>query len=191
MSGYLERIEVAKPTVRATLDELETILTEQMSRLYRTALRVLRNPEDSEDALQDAMLSAFTHLDQFRGNCKMSTWMHAIVANAALNKLRRNNRRRFVSIVDDVPHDDSEASRYGDEVLLDTKPTPEEECNKREQSRILQERLRRLPLHYRTAVQLCFVDGLMRREAASKLGISTEAVKTRVHRACTLLAKQS
>jgi RNA polymerase sigma-70 factor, ECF subfamily len=167
---------------------LEGMLTLSMPQLYRAAARLLRNQEDSEDALQEAMLSALLHLHQFEGRSQLSTWMHSIVFNAARNQLRKRNRRHQTPIAEDIVDDDD--GQQDREVLVDSRPNPEEECTRQEQSRILKRRLNLLPLKYRSVIQLCILDDLPRTETAQKLGVSVSLVKTRLHRACALLAKQ-
>lgn len=167
---------------------LEELFVPNMSQLYYAAVRVLRDPQDSEDALQDGLLSAFRHLDQFRGRSRMSTWLHVIVTNSARMKLRRRCRLRTTSIADDIA--DDEDGRRSDQVLVDSRPNPEEECSREEQSRML-ERVKCLPPNYRSVVQMCIIEGLLRREVAQKLGISTETVKARLRRACVLLGKRT
>jgi len=167
----------------------EALSSLNMSHLYRAATRVLQNAQDSEDALQDAMLSAFVHFDQFQGRSQLSTWVHSIVSNAARQQLRR--RRVMTPIADDTVDNEVEATHSDCEVLTDSHRNPEEEYVLREESEIFSERLKGLPPDYRSVVQACIVEGLMRKEAAQKLGISIATVKTRLHRARVLLIKQT
>lgn len=169
---------------------LEGLFALNMPQLYRAATRLLQNPEDSEDALQDAMLSAFLHLDQFQGRSRMSTWMYTIVSNAARKQLRGRKHMQITSIADDATDHEMEDARCVQKVLVDSRPNPEEACTWEERSRILKERVKYLPLNYRCVIQMCIIDDLPRREAAHKLGVSVGTVKARLHRACTLLVKE-
>ena len=73
--------------------ELQDVFSRYLPLLHRTAHRYLGNPSDAEDAVQDALLSAYKHLDQFRGQAQMSTWLVAIVSNCARMQLRRRPRQ--------------------------------------------------------------------------------------------------
>ena len=91
--------------------------------LRRTAYRYLGNESDAEDAVQDALLSAYTHLDQFKGQAQMSTWLVAIVTNCALMQLRRKQRRIHVSL--DEQFGDEEGYTVS-ERLVHFGPNPED-----------------------------------------------------------------
>jgi len=75
------------------VQELTNIFVDRWQSLYRIAMRQLENRADAEDAVQDAFLSAYTHLDQFKGQARMSTWLTTIVINSARMKLRRRPRQ--------------------------------------------------------------------------------------------------
>ena len=169
---------------RARLNEVFVI---NMARLYSTANRLIQNPADSEDALQEGLLAAFRHLDQFRGESNLSTWVHTIVKNAARMQLRKKIRRRETSIPDESGESGEDRHR---EFFVDRSPDPEQECARKERSRLLAKRMKNLSPHCRSAVQLCIVDGLLLREAAEKLGIPTGTVKARLHRARKFLAQR-
>ena len=79
-------------------------------RLWAVALRTLRDPEDAADALQDAMISAFRRASSFRHQSAVTTWLHRIVVNASLDRIRRNKVRRTDSLPDDVDRDSRLAS---------------------------------------------------------------------------------
>lgn len=157
---------------------LERLFTSCIPQLRRTARRILHNPQDSDDALQDALLSAVRNLSQFRGSAKFSTWLRRIVINAALMRLR--TQKPTVSIDEQVPSEDSE--RFSTP-LVDPRPNPEEEYATQERTRILAAMLENLPTSHRTIVWLVDVEGMSGKEAAQKLGITMSALKARHHRA--------
>ena len=174
---------------RATLREQERtrfdeVLILKMPQLYYTANRLINNPADSEDALQEGLLAAFRHIDQFRGDSSLSTWLHSIVRNAARMQLRKKSRLRETAIPDDGG---SMADDRHKEFFVDTSLGPEEECAREEQNRLLAERMKVLSPTCWSAVQLCVIEGLLLREAAERLGVSTGAVKARLHRARKVL----
>ena len=91
-----EREEI--PNEGKAAQQWEQILAGGLSPLYRRAYRILGNTADAEDAVQDALLAAYTHLDQFRGQAKISTWLTTILLNCARLQLRRRPRHIHVSI---------------------------------------------------------------------------------------------
>jgi len=148
--------------------------------LHRTAYRYLGNAADAEDAVQDALLSAYKHLDQFRGQAQMSTWLVAIVSNCARMQLRRRPRQIHVSLND----------RFGDEEgytlserLAHFGPSPEEEYREAELHEHLMQFVEELPPSLRRAFQLRDLDGFSTSEAAQILGVVEGTVKAQVARA--------
>jgi len=88
---------VAIQSYQNKVHQLDDVIVRHLARFRRIALRFLGSIADAEDAVQDAFLSGFTHLDQFGGQAKMSTWLTAIVINAARMKLRqRRPQRKFL-----------------------------------------------------------------------------------------------
>ena len=79
---------------------LQHVLPNCLPSLYRRAFRLLRNAADAEDAVQDALLAAYTHMEQFRGRSQMSTWLSAIVHNCARMQLRKRARRVHLALVE-------------------------------------------------------------------------------------------
>jgi len=141
-------------------------------------MRWLRNPEDAEDAVQDAMLSAFKHIAAFDGRARLSTWVMAIVINAVRMQLRRRPRGHFVSL-DQTTEDGQYAVS---EVLADPRPTPEQTVVY-SQLRDLAARLTRgLPDAQRAAIGLRQRDGLTIREAADTLGVPEGTLKVQLSR---------
>jgi RNA polymerase sigma-70 factor, ECF subfamily len=147
---------------------------------FKSAYRFLENAADAEDAVQDALLSAYRHKDQFRGEAQMSTWLTAIVSNSARMRLRKRPRQIHVSL-DEPIGEEQEYSRS--EQLADARPTPEDECRSSE----LQARLKDLSAHLspplRKAFQLRDLDGLSTSEAAQILGVTDGTVKSQLARA--------
>src|SRR5215467_16333445 len=101
------------------VEELVNIFVDRWQSLYRIAMRQLENAADAEDAVQDAFLSAFKHLDQFKKQARMSTWVTTIVINSARMKLRRRPRKVQVALGDQTQDHDSESFLEG---LRDHRP---------------------------------------------------------------------
>jgi len=156
------------------------ILSSGLPSLYRAAYRLLGNTADAEDAVQDALLAAYTHLHQFRGRSKMSTWLGAIAHNSARMQLRRRLRHVHVSL--DEPIGEAE-EHYALQQLTDRGPSPEDDCRNGELSRRLTNFQSQLTPTLRKTFQLRDIDGLSIREAAQILGVPLGTVKAQSARA--------
>ena len=161
-------------------EEMNKALLRCRASFFRSAYRFLENPADAEDAVQDAFLSAYTHIDQFRGEAQMSTWLTAIVSNSARMQLRRRPRQIHVSLDEPI----GEEQEYCvSEQLVDRGPNPEDECRASELRALLQEFVMRLSPRLRKAFQLRELEGLTTREAADILGVADGTVKAQLARA--------
>ena len=165
---------------QSEVEELTNIFVDRRQYLYRIALRQLENRADAEDALQDAFLSAYTHLDQFKRQARMSTWVTTIVINSARMKLRRRPRKVHVALNDQSQdHDNLQVL----EILRDRRPNPEEVSQRNE----LAERAERFTIlispTLRSTFQLRDVYGLSIRDTAKILEVPNTTVKARTTRA--------
>jgi RNA polymerase sigma-70 factor (ECF subfamily) len=162
-------------------DAFEACARAYCSRLLVVARRILRNEEDANDAVQDAFLSAFKGISQFKGQAQLGTWLHRIVVNAALGRLRKLQRHPEGSIEDLLPH-------FGDGEHQSDPPvpwqaTPVTAIQKRETRDLVQRCISQLPENYRVVLLLRDIEGLTTDETAQILGTSTAVIKTRLHRA--------
>ena len=161
----------------------ERVMRELGPRLLATAVRMLGNEDDAREAVQDAFLQAFRNIRNFDGKSKFSTWMHRIVINACLMKLRTRRRKPSVSIETLLPKYDNDGHmelpiqswRRGES---GEDETPDESLRRR-----VREEIEALPEEYRAVLMLRDVEDLDTAETAVVLGISESAVKTRLHRA--------
>lgn len=166
--------------------KLRDVLSRHLPLFYRRAYRYLGNEADAEDAVQDALLSAYKHLDQFRGQAQISTWLTAIVSNSALMQLRRRPRHTHISLDEPIGADREYTLS---EQLADRAPNPEEECRSSELSAHLRELLPQLSPPLRKTFQLRELDGLSTSEAARRLGVAEGTVKAQLARARAKLTK--
>ena len=160
------------------VQELTCLISGSLPYLYRTALRRMGNVADAEDEVQDALLSAYSHVEQFRGEARMSTWLTSIVINSAGMTLRRRPRQASVPL----DGQESDAHTFA-EILSDSRPNPEEQCRRTERAALLAHSFRMLSPTLRRTFQLRHMDGLSIRETADRLGIPEGTVKARVARA--------
>lgn len=161
-------------------------------RMMAVALRILRNEEDARDAVQTAYLSAFRSLGAFEGGCRLSTWLHRIVVNAALMKIRGRRRRPEESIESLLPtylEDGHHAEQFSRADI------PADRLIEQKETRaIVRACIDQLPERYRAILIMRDIEDVSTAEVASMLGITANAVKIRLHRArqalATLLRRQ-
>jgi RNA polymerase sigma-70 factor (ECF subfamily) len=173
-----ERDEI--PSEGEAAQQLEQIVASGLPPLYRRAYRLLGNAADAEDAVQDALLAAYTHLDQFKGQSQLSTWLTTIVLNCA--RVQLNQRRRHVHVSLDESTGELQPVSVS-ERLADHRRNPEDECRQSELKARLSPLHSQLSPTLRRTFQLRHVDGLSIRETARILGIPIGTVKTRSARA--------
>jgi RNA polymerase sigma-70 factor (ECF subfamily) len=150
-------------------------------RMLATARRLLPTEDDAREAVQDAFLAAFRGLAEFRSEAQLSTWLHRIVINAALMKLRARKRRPEILAEDLLPSFDE---RGGWELGRPSQaPSCQDMLERREARECVQRCIRKLPDAYRTVLVLRDVEEVDAETAARALGISAMAAKTRLHRA--------
>jgi RNA polymerase sigma-70 factor, ECF subfamily len=166
--------------------ELQDVLSRSLPSFRRSAFRYLSNVADAEDAVQDALVSAYKHLDQFRGQAQMSTWLTAIVANCARMQLRK--RPRVIHLSLDEPIGDEQEYSLS-EVLTDNAPNPEDQCRQSELRSRLLHVLEQLSPALRTTYQLRELDGLSTSETAQILGVAEGTIKAQLARARAKLTK--
>ena len=179
-SALIERLRAQE---EAACEELVRV---HSGRLLSVARRMLRNEEDARDAVQEGFLSAFRAIQRFNGDCRLSTWLHRIVVNAALMKIRTRSRRPEESIEDMLPrfledgHHAEPTSDWGSaNALLEQRETRER----------VRAAIDRLPESYRTVLMLRDIEELDTAETAQFLGLTPNTVKIRLHRARQALAK--
>ena len=146
---------------------------------YNIAYRMLNNPADADDVVQDAFLSAYRARDRFRGDAQVTTWLYRIVVNAALQRIRKDKRPRQMAqaSVEDVE-------------IVDWSPGPESQTLNAELRDKLEEAIAGLPEDLRAAVILRDVEQLSTAEAADVVSISVPAFKARLHRGRIALREQ-
>ena len=162
--------------------EMENVISNRPQLLYRCAYKYLGNAADAEDAVQDALLSAYKHLGEFRGKSQMSTWLIAIVKNSARMQLRRRSVYQGFSLDDRIGKD----REYSvSEQLTYPGPSPEEECRNSEFTEHVADILVHLSSPLRKAFELRDLGDLTITEAARILGVREGTLKAQLSRART------
>lgn len=144
-------------------------------RLFNIALRITRNREDAEDALQDSLMKAFVHIKDFQGNSRLFTWMTRIVINSSLMAVRKNRNAREVSA--DELHPDGDA--WLKLQIPDVSPNPEQRYMQSERGQVLRKAIARLSPRVRAVVLTGHLQERSLKETARVLDISIAAAKGR------------
>jgi RNA polymerase sigma-70 factor (ECF subfamily) len=170
----------AVQTLERSMEEFQDTVSQHLPMLHKRAYRYLGNAHDAEDAVQDALLSAYKHLDQFKGNARMTTWLTSIVRNSALTYLRRRPRQTHISLDEPLAQDTSICLS---DKLMDVRPNPENECAMSEVHGHLLQIAGGLSLKSQRAIQLCGFNEMTMSEAGRIVGVPAKTIKARLSRA--------
>lgn len=165
---------------RGDNEAYETLVRAYGGRLWQVAHRFLGEAE-AADAVQEGFLAAFRAIDRFDGNSRLSTWLHRIVVNACLMRLRKKSHQMEQSLEPLLPSFLEDGHRNAVGPAWET--SPESHFERRELQGLVRQAIDRLPLPYRTVILLRDIEGLSGKETAEMLDISVNAVKVRLHRA--------
>jgi len=152
--------------------------------IYATAISVLKNPADAEEAAQEAVLKALSNLSGFRGDSKFSTWLVQITYNEAKMKIRKAHSHLYESIDDQQQNEEED---FWPRDYADWRPIPSELLEQEEIRQAVHDAINSLSTTYREVLILRDVQHLTIKEATAILGISAAGVKTRLHRARLML----
>jgi RNA polymerase sigma-70 factor, ECF subfamily len=162
---------------------IRSIMQSNNRRLYRIARGILRNDSEAEDAVQETYARAFTHLEGFRGDSSLATWLARIVMNEALGRLRR--QRPSVEWTTLEPGFlEAQIIQFP---LSSPSEDPEKSMAQREIQRVVEHAIDELPEAFRIVFITRVIEGMNVEETADVLGLKPETVKTRLHRARTML----
>jgi RNA polymerase sigma-70 factor (ECF subfamily) len=159
--------------------EFARLVDQYSTMIYRLGMRILNNPQDAEDALQETFLKAFRSISNFKEQSSISTWLYRIATNEALMMIRR--RKPEINQVDLQKEDDGET--YESLEIIDWKNLPEDRLLSGEVMDMLDESVQKLTPALRVVFVLRDIEGLSVSETAEILGLSEGAVKTRLSRA--------
>jgi RNA polymerase sigma-70 factor, ECF subfamily len=174
--------ELAARAAHGDTAAFEALMRRHNRMLFRTARAILRDDAEAEDALQEAYLQAYRSLGSFRGDAQVSTWLARIVANEALQRLRKQTRR-----ADIVPLQPAAAAELEQVTDSDMDKAPEMTAARHEMRRVLESQIDALPEAYRAVFMLRAVEELSVEETASVLALPPATVRTRLFRARSML----
>lgn len=150
--------------------------------VYNVALKLLGDEQEAEDVLQETFMSAFQAIDSFEARSKLSTWLYRIAYNASLMRLRKRKQMTTFSL-DRPPLDEDLAEVSASRQLVDWSAVPDDELLTAEAREEMDRAIAELPEPLRSTFVLRDIQGLSGAETAEVLGITVQAVKTRLHRA--------
>ena len=166
--------------------KLQDVLSLRLPSFYRCAFRVLGNAADAEDAVQEALLAAYKHINQFRGQSQISTWLTTIVRNCALMQLRKRPLQIHFPLDEQFGEEQPRSLWEG---LADERPSPEEEFRSSELTARLRKCTALLSPILRRTFKLRVVDGFSILETAQILGVPRGTVKAQLARARAKIAR--
>lgn len=159
----------------------EALVNRYESKVYRLAVRMLRNQQDAEDALQETFLQVYRGLKSFEGRSNFSTWLFRLATNVCLMKIRHRGTEPagMLPLEDFLPQHEEGVQP----VIQEWPEKPEEILLTKESQEKMMEALDKLPPDYRAVFVLRDIEGFSNAETGEALGISVAAVKSRLHRA--------
>lgn len=166
--------DVVRRVVAGETELFEILMRRYNQRVYRVVRAIVRNDDEAEDVMQQAYVNAYEHLRQFAGDAKFSTWLTRIAINEALARVRKRGLR--------VVEDETEIME-----IESNEPDPEQLAAAAELRTVVESEIASLPDSYRTVLMLREIEGLSTTETAQCLDVNEDVVKTRLHRARTIL----
>ena len=179
-------LELAHRALARESGAFRAIMKAHNQRLYRLARGFVRDNGEAEDIVQESYVRAFTHLEGFRGDSSLATWLSRIVINEALGRLRKT-RRTGQFVATDDPRRQAEIIAFP---LNAGTEDPERTMAQRQILQLVEKATDSLPDAYRTVFVARVIEGMSIEETASLLGLRPETVKTRLHRARSLVRKE-
>lgn len=177
----MEELALVKCAQKGDERAFRTLVERYQQYVYTLALRMLASPQDAEDAAQEVFLSAWRGLPNFRMESKFSTWLYRLTIHASTDLLRKRSKTEGQVSMEEEPVA---------AVVADTAPTLEEEAERRERQRALQQTIMELTEDHRTILLLREVEGLDYREIGEVLHLSSGTVRSRLARARRELGKK-
>lgn len=164
----------------------DELVNRYIDRIYALCFRITKNKEITEDVVQEIFVTLSQKLHTFRAESSFSTWLYRISTNAALMKIRKEKRHINEEISEDIIFDNGNTKKFV-YVAKDSSKRPDDYILKKEAEQTFNNALNKLPETYRLVIHLKDIDGFSYSQIANILNISTQAVKSRIHRARLVL----
>ena len=184
--SILDDAELVRRALAGDAGAFRTIMQRHNRRLYRIARSVLRNSAEAEDAVQEAYVSAFTHLAGYRGESGLAAWLARITMNEAFGRLRRQRPTVDIATLKET-RAEAEIIQFP---LSAQNDDPERTMAQRQILQLVEQATDDLPEAYRLVFVTRVIEGMSVEDTAELLGIKPETVKTRLHRARQLVREQ-
>jgi RNA polymerase sigma-70 factor, ECF subfamily len=172
-SGDLSDVQLLRAHVDGDRYAFDVLVTRHRDRLWAVALRTMRDPDEAADALQDALVSAFRAAGSFRAESAVTTWLHRIVVNACLDRIRRRRARPTVALPVEGPGEPVERR---------------DRIAERDTSMVIEAAMGELPVEQRAAITLVDLEGYSVADSARILGVAEGTIKSRCARGRARLA---
>ena len=191
--GNLYNFQSDEKLIKIYIDEIDEcaydeLVNRYIDRIYALCFRITKNKEITEDVVQEIFITLSQKLHTFRAESSFSTWLYRISTNAALMKLRKEKRHNIETIAEDVNYnEDNNKFSY---IVEDSSKRPDDYYLSKEAEQEFNNALNKLPETYRLVIHLRDIDGFSYNEIANILETTTQAVKSRIHRARLILRKE-
>jgi RNA polymerase sigma-70 factor (ECF subfamily) len=185
VQALAQEMEWIARILRGERDLFHDLIRPYERTVFLTAVSVLRDSTEAEDAAQEAMIKAYRGLRSFRGDAKFSTWLTTITLNEARSRLRKSARVRVESLDDREQEED-----YTPFLVADWREIPSETLEREELAGQIQSAIEGLPPSYREVFLLRDKEEMSIEEIAQALGVTANLVKVRLFRARMMLQKQ-
>ena len=186
VAGLSDDAELVRRALTRDDTAFRTIMERRNRRLYRIARGILRNDSEAEDVVQEAYVKAFTHLEAFRGDSSLATWLSRITMNEALGRLRRERPAIDLEIFE-AQQTEAQIIKFPHTV---TSADPERTMAQREILQLVERATDKLPEIFRIVFMTRVIEGMSIEETADLLGLQPQTVKTRLHRARRLVREE-
>ncbi|MBI3872574.1 MAG: sigma-70 family RNA polymerase sigma factor [candidate division Zixibacteria bacterium] len=168
--------------------QFEALIKGQLDSLYRTALRMTKNPDDAEDLVQETCLKAYRYFDRFETGSNLRAWLFKILTNLFINRYRKESKAP-VQLEYDETEDFHLHGRMLETGLLGTRQSPEKNLFDKLLGSDIAHAIDQLPEDFRVVIVMAFIEGLSYEEIAAALNLPMGTVKSRLFRGRKLLQK--
>jgi RNA polymerase sigma-70 factor (ECF subfamily) len=171
--------ELVKKAQKGNTRAFEELIQRYEQKVYNIAYRMLGNPEEAKDAMQDSFLRSYRFINKFKGESTFYTWLYRITTNVCLTRLKQRQKKESLTLSLDEPIADAEDTQRE---IPDFKYSPELLHERQAMQKALQSAINELPSEYRSVIVLRELQGLSNKEVSKALRLTVASVKSRLHR---------